>query len=410
MSSIVRSEIQSNTLLPSDIWGNVCKYLPPQDMARLGLVDRFLYSIIHHDTALWNKHLSPWLGKPHSPEEMLLQTLCGGLGLSPAVVYGALATRSPQKLPPSAYLAPVLARTSPVPFRPTGPVNMAETTRMLCEALSSDNLICGEKTVGDYVQRVIERFGTLLYRMQHVDLKICVRTWQKKPQAAWAKIKPRALGDAPASWISTTALQGHTGVVWNVTVLPDGRPVTVSDDCTARVWTEQPDSIWRSVELRGHTNDVLSATVLSDGRLVTASSDHTARVWTEQPDSTWRGIVLQGHTEGVLSATVLPDGRLVTVSSDHTARVWTEQPNRTWRSIVLQGHTGSVENATALPDGRLVTVSGDRTARVWTEQPNRTWRSIVLQGHTGTVMSASVVPGGRLVTASHDRTARVWCA
>ena len=113
--------------------------------------------------------------------------------------------------------------------------------------------------------------------------------------------------------LETARFTGHTNMVRDVAVTPDGtRAVTTSDDGTAIVW----DLATRleTARFTGHTEEVLAVAVTPDGtRAVTTSYDNTAIVWDLATGvETAR---FTGHTEAVSGVAVTPDGtRAVTAS------------------------------------------------------------------------------------------------
>jgi len=113
-------------------------------------------------------------------------------------------------------------------------------------------------------------------------------------------------------------LKGHTGGVYCVSVLPDGRVVSGSWDNTLRLWDMNTGTCVHT--LKGHTGDVYCVSVLPDGRVVSGSWDNTLRLWDMNTGTCVR--TLKGHTGAVCCVSVLPDGRVVSGSWDKTLRVW----------------------------------------------------------------------------------------
>ena len=92
-----------------------------------------------------------------------------------------------------------------------------------------------------------------------------------------------------------------------VTVLPDGRVVSGSDDCTLRVWDAATGQCLYTLE--GHNEPVLWGAVLQDGRVVSGSRDNTIRVWDPVTGQCRQILERQGHREVVCYVAVLPEKR-----------------------------------------------------------------------------------------------------
>ncbi|MBO9480372.1 hypothetical protein [Salinisphaera sp. G21_0] len=79
---------------------------------------------------------------------------------------------------------------------------------------------------------------------------------------------------------SVMTLNGHTGWVTCVTILPDGRLVSCSYDGTIKVWDlSKPNGQQCVATLKEHTKEVLFVTPLPGGRLASCSLDETIKLW-----------------------------------------------------------------------------------------------------------------------------------
>jgi WD40 repeat protein len=241
-------------------------------------------------------------------------------------------------------------------------------------------------------------------------------------------------------------LEGHSGWVTSVSVMPDGRrAVSGSDDKALRVWDLESGECLRTLE--GHRDEVSSVSATPDGRrAVSGSNDKTLRVWDLESGQCLR--TLEGHSNWVTSVSVTPDGRrAVSGSYDETLRVWDLESGECLRT--LEENSGGVTSVSVTADGRrAVSGSDDRTLRVWDLESGECLRTLVvhgdgvesvivtadgrravsgtwdalrvwdlesgeclrtLGGHSGGVTSVSVTPDGRrAVSGSDDKTLRVW--
>jgi len=145
-------------------------------------------------------------------------------------------------------------------------------------------------------------------------------------------------------------LEGHTSLVAKVVVGEGGWLISQGgpDDHTLRLWNGQLGEC-RAV-MEGHTGRIVGVRVLPRGQAVSWSEDGTLRLW-----STRTGLcqaVLAGHASTVQGAELLDDGRLVSWSDDATLRIWNLVDGSCERT--LAGHQQSITSVLAIGDGHLI--------------------------------------------------------
>jgi WD40 repeat protein len=94
--------------------------------------------------------------------------------------------------------------------------------------------------------------------------------------------------------------------------------VSGSRDHTTRLWDLRCRA--ETARLQGHTGPVTALAVLPDGRLASGSRDKAVRLWDLSGGA--ETVRLQGHDGPVTALAVLPDGRLASGSLDKTVRLW----------------------------------------------------------------------------------------
>jgi WD40 repeat protein len=158
--------------------------------------------------------------------------------------------------------------------------------------------------------------------------------------------------------------------------------------------------------LRGHTAMVLDAAVTPDGRrVVSASGDNTLIVWDLESGKDKQ--VLKGHDSYVTSVVVTPDGRLaISGSLDATVRVWDLEDGR--EVFVLRGHAGPIEALSVTPDSKLaISASDDNTLKVWDLIGGA--QCCTLVRHSDGVTDVKVTADGHYaISTSKDKTLIVW--
>lgn len=228
-------------------------------------------------------------------------------------------------------------------------------------------------------------------------------------------------------------LEGHTGIVFDVCAMPDGRLVSASADGTLRVW-QNGAAGWALVKVLSEaTATAAAATAPTPATFaaLAAAAAAPASTAAEGPIFDAPGAAAQlsprKHEGALICVCALADGRVVTGSNGHALRVWDLE---TGLSRAIGEHKGTTVFAVAaLSGGRVVSSSIDNTVRVWDVDASKQTGIIAGIDKTflhalgvetaatratplaGIVYDVAAMPGGEsFVTASADHTLRVWDA
>ncbi|PSB26485.1 NB-ARC domain-containing protein [Stenomitos frigidus] len=205
-------------------------------------------------------------------------------------------------------------------------------------------------------------------------------------------------------------LIGHTGQATTLAFVPHstdtaegtGHPLLISgsQDHTLRLWDLEQGVCLRT--LTGHTGMVWTVSVHPQGdRFASASFDQSIKIW-----DLATGICLQtllGHTAEVTSVSFSPDGQwLASSSNDRTIRLWEVATGQCL--TVLQAHLDHVwavaftatpvQGKIAAAEQILISASFDQTVRFW--QINR-----IARDEPGTDASVILSPTSQLTIANH---------
>lgn len=230
---------------------------------------------------------------------------------------------------------------------------------------------------------------------------------------------------------------GHSGYIWDITELPDGRLASGSRDKTVRIWNGQTQC---QQVLRHHTSSVTRLLTVGQA-LWSGSRDREVAIWYPR-DKVYRlGRSFSAHQGAILNMICLYDGRVATSGADNRVCVWSnaghlEQEFRcgTWPWALLQMRSGVIlvgaddgtilkldllANSTSvlhelstgvlsllqLQDGSLLAGCRDSTIRRW-QKFGRALPSWT--GHRGQVTSLAELPCGQVASGSEDDGVRLW--
>ena len=203
-------------------------------------------------------------------------------------------------------------------------------------------------------------------------------------------------------------LQGHTGWIDCVTLLPDGRFVSGSSDGTLKIWDPSKEPGAQCVAtLQGHTEWINCVTLLPDGRFVSGSDDNTLKIWNPSRRNREHNVSLPcgGTLTGYAASLLLPDGRFVSGSNDRTLKIWDPSMAPGAQCVAtLQGHTDWIRCVTLLPDGRFVSGSFDKTLKIWDPSKEPAAQCVAtLRGHTDRIRCVTLLPMADSSPAPDDR-------
>ncbi|KAF8838267.1 WD40 repeat-like protein [Paxillus ammoniavirescens] len=243
-------------------------------------------------------------------------------------------------------------------------------------------------------------------------------------------------------------LHGHTGTIWSVAFLPDGRQVICGSDDSVRAWRIQDNDGVGSVIKEGGWVQAVAAS--SDGRwIATGGEEKTITVWNAMTYD--KVIEWEAHSGVVWSLGFSPDSaRLASGSKDGAVIIWDTTTGERLPGP-LNGHTHWVRSVEFSPSpspdeekvascdkhdiriwhshlGQLMVIPMPRHARslAWTQDDRRIiagcWDGSIrffdastgsplakLKGHTEVVESITVSRNGKFfASGSGDGTIRLW--
>ncbi|MBW4420583.1 MAG: caspase family protein [Myxacorys californica WJT36-NPBG1] len=220
------------------------------------------------------------------------------------------------------------------------------------------------------------------------------------------------------NWKSTTTLSGHSAMVTQLQISPDGNLLaSASADKTIKLWNIEKGILVKT--LPRHSDRVTAIRFRSDGGvLASGSADQTVKLWTIP-----KGDLVETLKAGEATISAIDfstDGRiLATGSSDNTLRLWYPESNQ---PILLGHHNESpaptkfqgITDVRFSPDGKAIaSAGGDKTIKLWTVSDGKPERAaspyLTLTGHSQPASSISFNADGQiLASGSQDKTIKLW--
>jgi WD40 repeat protein len=138
-----------------------------------------------------------------------------------------------------------------------------------------------------------------------------------------------------------------------------------SSDLTIKLWDSASGQLQATLE--GHSGSVNALAVLPGGRLASGADDRTIKLWDSA--SGQLQATLEGHSDWVNALAVLPGGRLASGADDRTIKLW-DPANGEPESSQLPFVADAAITALAFLPAPPTLVAGDASGRLhWLRLP-----------------------------------------
>ncbi len=190
-----------------------------------------------------------------------------------------------------------------------------------------------------------------------------------------------------------------------LTMLPNGQVLSTREykyenrDYAIQVWDVSTGQCLKT--LQGHTGHINCIAVLPNGQVVSGSFDKTLRVWDLSTGQCLKTLV--GHKNHVSCVAALSNGQVVSGSpDDSTLRVWDLSTGQCLKTLPVTG----AQNLLALPNGQFASscsVQYDEILQIWDVSTGQCLKTLPKQRYL------AMLPNGRMITYdTHHHVLKSW--
>lgn len=217
--------------------------------------------------------------------------------------------------------------------------------------------------------------------------------------------------DAYAKKIPARYLRGHKGGVWRVFPVTKEKVISLSYDCTARIW-----DVWTmrcNAELKKHKKDVLSY-AMTEKYIVTGDASGKMNLW-DAFDFSYQETIQEENRSGFYSLLKIDDNTVASGACQKPAeydgewnyyiKLWDLKKKS--HIDTFAGHRGGISSLIRIGDQCMVSASMDKTMRIWNTAEKLCTATI--PAHSDNIYGMCLLDEAeRVVTTSKDKTVKLW--
>ena len=205
-------------------------------------------------------------------------------------------------------------------------------------------------------------------------------------------------------------LKGHTGDVYHIIILADGRLVSTSADSTLKIWNIETEKCVQT--LLGHSSAVYCSFQLTDSVLISGSGDKTLKIWNLQEKSNTLNPkhTIQNNNLNWCIGSIKHNEFAASSSNDINIFTFDLKQNNFEITRILKGHTGLVRDIKIVKSTKdvLLSCSDDKTVRLWDIFQNGSTLLKIFSGHTSYVFSLLIISDEIFISGGSAGELIVW--
>ena len=198
--------------------------------------------------------------------------------------------------------------------------------------------------------------------------------------------------------IEDKMLKGHSGPIYCLIELNDGRIASGSKDKKIIIWDLQNKKIDKILE--GHLNSIYSLLQLREGNLISCSEDFTIKIWDLIDYKILKNI---NFSFPIYCCLELFDLR---IALGHNKIISVLRIQISKKDFVLEGHENKITKIIQLNENKIASSSFDGKIFIWDilEQND----NFVFSGHEDVIYDIININYSRIASCSNDKTIKFW--
>ncbi len=198
--------------------------------------------------------------------------------------------------------------------------------------------------------------------------------------------------------IEDKMLKGHSGPIYSLIELNDGRIASGSKDTKIIIWDLQNKKIDKVLE--GHLNSIYSLLQLREGNLISCSEDFTIKIWDLIDYKILKNI---NFSFPIYCCLELFDLR---IALGHNKIISVLRIQISKKDFVLEGHENKITKIIQLNENKIASSSFDGKIFIWDilEQND----NFVFSGHEDVIYDIININYSRIASCSNDKTIKFW--
>ena len=157
---------------------------------------------------------------------------------------------------------------------------------------------------------------------------------------------------------SKTTILNHNNTISSISVFPSGKIISVSWDCTIKIYDYINYKIIQNIK-NAHDWNINYIIIKNENIFITCSSDKSIRIWIKNENNfEINQIIKNAHNEAIYKVIICSNGNLISCSNDKMIKIWKEN-NSKYELVSRFENDDFVYSILVLEDKNILISSGD---------------------------------------------------
>ena len=161
-----------------------------------------------------------------------------------------------------------------------------------------------------------------------------------------------------------SSIKGHKDWIKSVKILPSGNIISVSDDCSIKIFNRLNYKIIQNIE-NAHKNSIINLFIKDENNFATCSEDKCINIWIKKENEfILNKSITKAHNTIITNLIYLSNDNIISCSEDFKIKIW-ELIHNKYQLLTSLIHSDDISAIILLEDKNILVSSGYNGTIIW---------------------------------------------